>query len=134
MITPAHKDKVLLYLCTNVPPETEVGEDTTKVLSELELEFDIFNAIMIQFQRFGFIANLNLRRSYVSFRLLTEAHDYIYQGGFVIQEEIFLANFQKLELEIDNLKRQLSPDKLDTLNKLSGITSALFSGLALLPK
>lgn len=134
MITAAIKDKVLFYLCNQVVPEQVSQGKTPDILKGLEMEFDTFNAIMIQFQRFGFIEDLNLRRSFLSFILLTDAHDYAQKGGFVVQDEIFRANLQKLDLEIDILKKQLGPDKLDTLNKISGIVSALFSGLALIPK
>lgn len=63
-----------------------------------------------------------------------ELHDFANKGGFAIQEEIFKANLDKLEFEIDLLRKQLSPDKLDSLNKISSIASALFGGLSLLPK
>ena len=66
--------------------------------------------------------------------MCAELHDFAQKGGFVIQEEIFKANIEKLGFEIDNLRKQLAPDKLDTLNKISSIASALFGGLALLPK
>ena len=89
---------------------------------------------MIQFQRLGFIEHLNLRRSNIAFILRTDAHDYAQKGGFVAQEEVFKANIDKLLLEIDNLKKQLRPDQLDTANKISGIASALLSGFSLLHK
>ncbi len=133
MITAAIKDKVLFFICSNAIPEQMSDGATKNILEELDMEFDIFNAVMIQFQRNGFIENLNLRRNHLSFMALTEAYDYIQRGGFVAQEEVFKANIEKLQLEIDNLKKQLEPDKLDSLNKISGIASALFSGLNLFP-
>ena len=134
MITTAIKDKILLYLCEETTPEQVSSASTNDILRDLETDFDTFNAVMAQFQRFGFVEDLNLRRSHLSFILRTDAHDFVQKGGFVIQDEIFKANIEKLGFEIDHLKKQLGPDKLDTLNKISSIASALFSGLALLPK
>ncbi len=134
MILVAIKDKVLSYLCKEAIPEQVSSGPTNDLLKELEVDFDTFNAVMTQFQRFGFVEDLNLRRSHLSFILRTDAHDFAQKGGFAIQDEIFKANIEKLGFEIDNLKKQLGPDKLDTLNKISSIASALFSGLALLPK
>lgn len=134
IITSTVKDKILFYLCDQAIPEQVASGKTNETLKELEIDFDTFNAVMVQFQRFGFIEDLNLRHSYLSFILRTDAHDFAQKGGFAIQDEVFKANLQKLELEIDNLKKQLGPDKLDTLNKISSIASALFGGLALLPK
>ena len=134
MITTLTKDKILSYLCREAIPEQGASGNTNDILIELEIDFDTFNAVMVQFQRFGFIEDLNLRLSYIHFVLRTDAHDFYQKGGFAIQEEIFKANLEKLAFEIENLKKQLSPDKLDTLNKISSIASALFGGLALLPK
>ena len=134
MITASTKDKILFYLCSEAVPEKLSSGKTADILKELELDFDTFNAIMVQFQRFGFIEDLNLRHSDIHFILRTDSNDFSQKGGFVIQEEIFKANLDKLEFEIDVLRKQLSPDKLDTVNKISSIVSALFGGLALLPK
>jgi len=134
IITSPIKDKVLFYLCDQAIPEQLSSGNTNDMLKELEMDFDTFNAVMVQFQRFGFIEDLNLRRSAIHFILRTDAHDFAQKGGFAIQEEIFKANIEKLGFEIDNLRKQLAPDKLDTLNKISSIASALFGGLALLPK
>lgn len=134
MITAAIKDKVLFFLCSNAIPEKMSEGETRNTLKELEIDFDTFNAIMTQFQRFDFIEDLNLRRMHMSFILRTEAHDFAEKGGFSIQDEIFRANIEKLGFEIDNLRKQLGPDKLDALSKLSSIFSAITGGLALWPK
>jgi glutathionyl-hydroquinone reductase len=134
MITASTKDKILFYLCAEAKPEQLSSGKTADILKELELDFDTFNAVMVQFQRFGFIEDLNLRHSDIHFILRTDANDFAEKGGFAIQDEIFKANIEKLGFEIDNLRKQLAPDKLDTLNKISSIASALFGGLALLPK
>lgn len=134
MITSEIKDTVLFYICNQAIPEQVSSCTTPDLLKELNIDFNTFNAVMVQFQRFGFIEDLNLRHSYLSFILLTDAHDFAQKGGFAIQHEIFKANIEKLGFEIDNLKKQIAPDKLDTLNKISSIAAALFGGIALLSK
>jgi hypothetical protein len=131
IITPVIKDKVLFYLCTEALPEKLSQGKTKEILTELELDFDTFNAIMNQFQRFNLIEDLNIRRTDISFILLLESHDLAQKGGFVAQEEVFKSNIEKLILEVDHLKKQLSPDQLDSANKISAIASAIFSGLTL---
>lgn len=131
IITPALKDSVLFYLCANAKAEQLSQGTTSDTLKELDMDFDTFNAIMVQFERFGFVEDLNLRHSHIMFILRTDAHDYAQKGGFVAQEEVFKANVEKLMLEIDNLRKQLTPDQLETANKISTISAAIFSGLSL---
>lgn len=134
LVTPALKDKVLTYLVEIATPEDSATYKMTEVLKELETDFDTFNAIMYQFERYGLIENLNLRHSYLSFILRLEAHDYLQKGGFVAQEEIFKANVEKLLIEIDVLKKELAPKHLETANKITSIGSAILAGLTLYRK
>jgi hypothetical protein len=134
MITASLKDQVLIWLCTNLKPEKFSEDKTSNVLDELGIEFDILNPILIQFERLGLIEHLNFRRSHFSLILKLEAHDLLQRGGFCIQAEIFQANIKKLGFEIENLRKQLGPNQLDSLEKISSIAAALFAGLSLLPK
>ena len=133
-ITPAVKDKVLFHLRDNCPLEQMVYVPTKELLAETETDFETLRAVLYQFERFGFFKEVGVGRESTSIIMYIELHDFANKGGFAIQEEIFKANIEKLGFEIDNLRKQLSPDKLDTLNKISSIASALFGGLALLPK
>ncbi len=133
-ITPAVKDKVLFHLRDNCPLEQMVYVPTKELLAETETDFQTLRAVLYQFERFGFFKEVGVGRESTSIIMYIELHDFANKGGFAIQEEIFKANIEKLGFEIDNLRKQLSPDKLDTLNKISSIASALFGGLALLPK
>ena len=133
-ITPAVKDKVLFHLRDNCPLEQMVYVPTKELLAETETDFETLRAVLYQFERFGFFKEVGVGRESTSIIMYIELHDFANKGGFAIQEEIFKANIEKLCFEIDNLRKQLSPDKLDTLNKISSIASALFGGLALLPK
>ena len=133
-ITPAVKDKVLFHLRDNCPLEQMVYVPTKELLADTETDFETLRAVLYQFERFGFFKEVGVGRESTSIIMYIELHDFANKGGFAIQEEIFKANIEKLGFEIDNLRKQLSPDKLDTLNKISSIASALFGGLALLPK
>jgi len=134
IITSKHKDKLLFYLCTEFELETFGYADTKKILNDVDLDFKTYNAIIYQFERYGFLSELGVGADNTCFIIHAELHDYAEKGGFVIQNEIFKSNIEKLSFEIENLKKQLSPNNLDTLNKISSIASALFGGLDLLPK
>ncbi len=131
IITPEIKDKILFYLCNEAKPEQYNTAPLRDVLNSLDLDLEMFSAVINQFQRFGFLEDLNLRQSSVSFTFRIDAHDYAQKGGFIGQEEIFKSNIEKLLLEIDHLKKELIPDHLEKLNKISSIASAIFSGLSL---
>jgi hypothetical protein len=134
LITPQHKDRLLTYLFNHCVPEQMTSGNPKEVLNELEMTFETFNAIMTQFQRFSFVEELNLRRVAVSFVLRTEAHDFLIRGGFVAQEELLETNLNKLLLEIQNLKKELGPQRLETVNKLAGIASSILSSIDLFRK
>lgn len=134
IITPEIKDRILFFLVENSDVERLSQGNTKDILDELGVSFKTFNAVMNQFERFGFVSDLNLRESYSSFVLLVEAHDFKFKGGFVMREEIFEANFNKLFLEIESLKKQLDPSSLDKLSKISTIASTLLGGFTLLKK
>lgn len=134
MITSALKDIVLQYLIDNCELEVVVSGNTEVMLKDLEIDFTTLNAILSQFDRLGLLEELNLRRSSFHLCLLLEAHDFMSNGGFGIQKEIFESNFNKLLFEIEALKKEIAPDNLDKLNKVSGIVSTLLSGFALLKK
>jgi hypothetical protein len=133
-ITLAIKDIVLFHLRDNYPLEQLVYVTTKELLIHTETDFDTFRAVLRQFERFGFLEELGVEYENTCFILLADLHDFAYKGGFFVQEELFKGNIEKLGFEIDHLRKQLGPDHLDTMNKISSIASAIFSGLALLPK
>ncbi len=134
MITPTIKDDVLKWLCLNLETESLYTIDMTDLLKTTNLTFDTLNSVLYYFQRIGFIEELNSRRVAIHLILRVEANDFLLRGGFVAQEELLETNINKLLLEIDNLKKQLGPDQVETVNKLSSIASAVFSGLSLFSK
>lgn len=134
MITPAIKDNVLKWLCLNLKPESLYTINMADLLKTANIDFDTLNSVLSYFERIGLIAELNSRRVAIHLIVRVEANDFLLRGGFVGQEELLETNIKKLLLEIDNLKKQLGPDKLETVNKLSSIASAVFSGLSLFGK
>lgn len=134
IITPAIKDKVLYYLATTVPLENFAYHSTEVIIKDTETNYESFEAIVRQFERFGLIRDLAVGHINSNFIIQMELHDFAQKGGFVAQEEIFEANIKKLLYEVDNLKKQLGPDQLEQANKISAIAAAIFAGLSLFKK
>lgn len=133
IITPAIKDEILTYICIKCTPEDLFFLNTNEILSEIECDFDTLKAVLFQFQRLNFIRKLEVGENTMFIPHL-EASDFKQRGGFGTQEEIFETNIKKLLLEVDNLKKQLSPDQLETANKISSIATTILTGLGLLHK
>ncbi len=131
MITPTIKDDVLKWLCLNLETESPSQIPVDDVLKSINIDFDTLNSVLRYFERHGFIEDLNARKVAIFLILRVEANDFLLRGGFVAQEELLEANINKLLLEIDHLKKELGPDRLETVNKLSSIAAAVFSGLSL---
>ncbi len=82
-ITPILKDKILEYIC-QADFERNIYIELKTILSELNIEFNDLQAILSQFERLGFISNLNLRRNVTTFFLIVhvDALDFKNRGGF----------------------------------------------------
>ena len=132
-ITPIIKDNVLNFLCEHCDLEQQVfvnGDQAVRdLLKLLDLNFNEMNAILTYFQRERLISDLNARTNSISFILRMEANDLKQRGGFVIQETILTNNLKQLLLEIEVLKKQVKPDHLETVNKISSITGAIKSSI-----
>ncbi|WP_273209080.1 hypothetical protein [Runella zeae] len=134
MITPTIKDSVLKWLCDNMPVEQYRPVNLQSLFKETNLTFDTIEPILQYFNRLGLIGELNARRTSTLLLLRIEAHDFLSRGGFIAQEEIFKKEIEKLIIEIENFKKQLKPDQLETAEKLSTIASAILSGITLFVK
>ena len=127
-ITPKLKDAILEVLCTQCKPEnTSNITNVNDFLKEIDTNFDTLNAILSQFQRLGFIDDLNSRRVAIFFILRVEAIDFYNRGGFVAQEELLKKNIEKLLLEIEDLKPSI-PEKAE---RIANISNAIISALGL---
>lgn len=140
MITPKLKDKVLSCLCSEgmdfdthyqIPKSSflkELIDDEDKANSCTENEL---TSILSQFARLGFISGYFNNSTTIELEILVEAQDFYSHGGFQAQEEILKANIEKLGRELEVLAKELSPNHLDTANKLAGIGSAILAALPL---
>ena len=134
IITASIKDRVLHYLCNDWPLEQVEYRKTKDILNETDTDFQTLKAILYQFERFGFVEELGVGHENTTFILLVDSHDFYSKGGFVIQQEIYQTNFDKLALEVEHLQKELGPDHLDTLSKISSIVGTLLTAAALVPK
>lgn len=119
LITPEIKDSLLKTLCENAPFERLVSFSPSDLGDH---DFDIINAILLQFQRMGLIESLNARRNTISLILLLDAQDFLRIGGFQMREVAAKQAFEKLKLELNNLQDDF-PEKTATF-------TTIFAGLA----
>lgn len=131
LITPQQKDQILTYLCNNSLFEANV-QGSLSPLYNLGFSFIQLKAILKQFERINFISKVNLKHDFISFTLHMEANDFLLRGGFTFQELILETNLQKLDLELQNLKKQLEPEHLDSIEKISSILGTVISAITLL--
>ena len=134
IITATIKDRILFYLCNDWPLEQCIYRETSEILAETETDFETLKAVLNQFERFGFLEQLGVGHEHTTLILLVDSHDFYSKGGFVIQQEIYQSNFDKLAFEIEHLKKELGPDHLDSLSKISSIVGTLLTAAAMLPK
>lgn len=132
LITPELKDKVLLYLCTHYKLERYSSTKcSTEFESDLGIDFELLRIILAHFQRLGLIKHHDIQLgNFVGLIVYTESHDFLLKGGFVFKDGMFLANADKLLLEIDNLKKKLEPDQLGSIEKITNIANTLVGALS----
>ncbi|EKB58378.1 hypothetical protein [Bergeyella zoohelcum] len=120
MITSLKKDELLNALCDAKNYETLLSISLKNVLSELDLNFNELNAVLQQFQRLGFISELNVRKnsSEIYLAVHLEALDFKNQGGFFVQEETLKLTLEKLALEVEQLSKDF-PDKALTFTSIA---------------
>lgn len=132
-MTPLEKDNWLKIIIRN----DAIYPDNFRVITdEFLLKYDTNLRQIFPFIRYLERNNLlkidRANDAYIRYEYYQEMADFIMRGGFTVQEELFEQNISKLLLEIDHLKKQLSPDNLETINKLSSIANNVLSGLTLL--
>ena len=126
MITSLKKDELLNVLCDANDYETLLSIPLSEVLSELDLTFNELNAILQQFQRLGFISELNARR--YSSEIYLEALDFKNQGGFFVQEETLKLTLEKLALEVEQLSKDF-PEKALTFTSITANIATCLSAI-----
>ena len=86
--------------------------------------------ILESFSELGLIADLNPMRGGHFLVLKLKAHDLFQRGGFSVMEALNEANIQKILFELETLQKQLKPDQIDALNKVTTIASSLATVLS----
>jgi len=126
-ITSILKDSILEYIC-KVDYEKRINFDLKTVLNELNVEFNDLNAILIQFERLGFISNLFLRKNVTSFYLIVhvDALDFKNRGGFLVYEYELKMKLEKLALEIDSLSKSF-PEKASVFTNIAADLASCIS-------
>lgn len=126
-ITPILKDKILEYIC-QADFERNIYIELKKILSELNIEFNDLLAILSQFERLGFISNLNLRRNVTTFFLIVhvDALDFKNRGGFLVYEYELKMKLEKMALEIDSLSKTF-PEKASVFTNIAADIASCLS-------
>lgn len=129
LITSSDKDKVLTFFVGKADNERFVVNFDT-LQNELDVEPQIVKIILNGFNQEN-ILDVKWMNDAVRIVITYKAHEIISHGGFVAQDEILKANIDKLDMQLQYLAKQIGPDHLDTLAKISSIGSAIISALPL---
>lgn len=125
MITPEEKDQILMKLI-NEPKRDWFSVDP----SYCQINFVMLSALMKQFERKGLIyikgGGPSKGSETYTIEVSLDADDFIAQGGFKFQEDIFQNSFTKLQLELDQLERKNPKINFENATKL---ISAIGTGI-----
>lgn len=129
MITSLMKDRVLSDLVHRRPYSFSSSEMSQRLhMSERDISL-----IMSYFQELGFVRLLaGAQPSGGRIEVLIPAMDFFREGGFEVQDRLIRTNVQKLLLEVDVLKKELSPKALEAAEKITAIGSSILSALRFL--
>jgi vacuolar-type H+-ATPase catalytic subunit A/Vma1 len=131
-ITTKTKDDVLQWLCHNVRPGQIEQIDSDALMTVSNIDFGTVRAIIEDFQEIGLVSGLikSEEDGLILLILKVKAHDFLRQGGFAVQDALNEANIQKILLELEHHQKQLKPDQMDSINKITAIASSLATVLA----
>ena len=127
MINNIVKDRVLTALCNLQCFESMMFIDLKELLSETETTFNELQAILMQFQRLGFVSDVNMRHLSPQILIVVylEALEFYQKGGFQMQDEILRLNLEKLKLEVEQLSKDYPEKALTFSSILSNISTVL---------
>lgn len=128
MITPYSKDLLLSALCSDEVEFEQLLDFNLKSLLKIgDFTFNELFAILKQFERLGFVSEINIRNSSSSayFCVHLEALDFKNRGGFIGQEKLLKGNIKKLILEIESLEPSLKSKIESTTTIISSIKNVL---------
>lgn len=129
LITPQLKDELLSDLLSANSMQVQVS--AYEWAKELNVSPDIICPVFDQFEELGFINQTKCIGSLLVCQIKAKAHDFMRHGGFQAQEEILIANLQKLSSELDLLAKQLSPNLAEKASMLSSIAGNILSAITL---
>jgi len=127
MINNETKDHVLSSLCNLQCFESMIYIDLKELLSETDTTFNELQAILMQFQRLGFVSDVNMRHLSPQILIVVylEALEFYQKGGFQMQDEILRLNLEKLKLEVEQLSKDYPEKALTFSSILSNISTVL---------
>lgn len=127
MINNIVKDRVLTALCNLQCFESMIFIDLKELLSETDTTFNELQAILMQFQRLGFVSDVNMRHLSPQILIVVylEALEFYQKGGFQMQDEILRLNLEKLKLEVEQLSKDYPEKALTFSSILSNISTVL---------
>lgn len=127
MINNETKDRVLSSLCNLQCFESMIYIDLKELLSETDTTFNELQAILMQFQRLGFVSDVNMRHlsPQILIVIYLEALEFYQKGGFQMQDEILRLNLEKLKLEVEQLSKDYPEKALTFSSILSNISTVL---------
>lgn len=121
MITIEKKDFIVSYLISDDYSvfTFTIDEDFRKE----GITYDECDMVLRQLEKMGM---LEIQARF-SLAINSSLHDFHSRGGFKAQELILLTKLEKLDAEIQLLRLQLEPDKLEQLNKVVSLFSSACS-------
>ena len=127
MINNETKDRVLSSLCNLQCFESMIYIDLKELLSETDTTFNELQAILMQFQRLGFVSDVNMRHlsPQILIVIYLEALEFYQKGGFQMQDEILRLNLEKLRFEVEQLSKDYPEKALTFSSILSNISTVL---------
>lgn len=125
IILPEEKDKIVSALMSKNKSRFPFGY---KDVPDLKISREQFEKVIRELESMGLLENSNYEDGGVK-TLNSRLDEFYRMGGFRMQEEVILVNFRKLDLEIENLKKEATPPLLDRINNVSSLVNNVFSAI-----
>ena len=129
MITPKLKDFILNELIVRYEMYKRESFPLfyDKCFSDMNIGISDLRIILNQFERMGLISDLrdSLGSDAPNIQIEADLFDWHNRGGFVAQEEILLANLEKLGYELDELTKHADPSFLDRIDNITKIAASI---------
>jgi len=125
MITSKLKDDILKFLVENTP-EMSGQFNIKQIATNFNTSINEIDAILDDFAEKKLINSSKLIGGLVRFNLTAFSHDFYSKGGYTFEDDIFISNIRKLELEIKSLEKSIPKNKFDILmTSINAITSGV---------